>query len=62
MKLSPALHTLMTDSRLAACPLEVHIAATPPSKAAIFFSTHSTVGLEKREYMCSLGRLNRSPI
>lgn len=36
----------------AACPEVVHSAPTPPSSAAIFFSTISTVGLEIREYMC----------
>ncbi len=38
-------------SRLAACPEDVSIAPTPPSSAAIFFSTISTVGFEMRVYM-----------
>ncbi len=51
IKLSPASQMLSMDSREAACPLEVHIAATPPSKAAIFFSTASVVGFSNREYI-----------
>ena len=58
--LSPALHRFSTDSRDAACPLEVSIAPTPPSRAAIFCSTASQVGLAKREYMGSMGISNSS--
>ena len=49
MKWSPALQRLRTESIEAACPDDVHIAATPPSRAAIFFSTASVVGFSKRE-------------
>ena len=49
--LSPAEAMLSTASRFAACPEEVSIAPTPPSSAAILFSTISTVGLEMRVYM-----------
>ena len=50
-KWSPAVQMFRTASRLAACPLVVHSAPTPPSSAAIFCSTAATVGLEMREYM-----------
>ena len=49
--LSPAEARLSTASRFAAWPEEVSIAPTPPSSAAILFSTISTVGLEMRVYM-----------
>ena len=44
IKLSPALHKFKMDIKDAIWPELVHIAATPPSKSAIFFSTTSTVG------------------
>src|SRR5574344_1948973 len=47
MKLSPHLHRL-------------RIAQTPPSSAAIFFSTASQVGFAKREYMHSVGLSKRA--
>ena len=47
---------------LAACPLVVHSAPTPPSSAAIFFSTASQVGLEQREYIWAVGISKRAPI
>ena len=49
--LSPAEAMFSTASRFAACPEEVSMAPTPPSSAAILFSTISTVGLEMRVYM-----------
>ena len=51
MKWSPALAMFKMESRLAACPLVVHSAPTPPSMAAIFSSTQATVGFEMREYI-----------
>lgn len=58
MKLSPAEQRLRMDSKDAAWPLVVSMAPTPPSSAAIFFSTASQVGLAKREYMNSVGISN----
>ena len=49
IKLSPALQMFRMESRLAAWPEEVHMAPTPPSRAAIFSSTAMTVGLANRE-------------
>jgi hypothetical protein len=49
MKLSPASHRLRMASSVAAWPDEVHIAAMPPSSAAIFSSTAITVGFSNRE-------------
>ena len=53
-KLIPKENDYMHDKieiREAACPDVVHIAAIPFSSSAIFFSTQSTVGFVKREYM-----------
>ncbi len=44
IKWSPASHILNTAIKLAACPEDVSIAATPPSSAAIFAATASLVG------------------
>ena len=49
--LSPAEAMFRTASKFAAWPEEVSMAPTPPSSAAILFSTSSTVGLEMRVYM-----------
>ena len=49
IKLSPALQRFKIDIKDAICPDDVHIAATPPSSAAIFFSTQSTVGFVNLE-------------
>ena len=38
----------MYEDALAACPLEVRTAPTPPSKAAIFAATASLVGFCRR--------------
>ena len=44
----PAGQMFSTAMRLAAWPEEVSTAPTPPSRAAIFFSTTSSVGLPSR--------------
>ena len=49
IKLSPALHILRSAQSEAACPLEVAIAAAPPSRAAILSSTAITVGFSNLE-------------
>jgi len=59
-KLSPAEHRFKIESREAACPLDVSIEATPPSRSAIFFSTASQVGFAIREYMYSVGLSKRA--
>ena len=45
---NPAGQMFSTAMRLAAWPEEVSMAPTPPSRAAIFFSTASKVGLARR--------------
>ena len=51
MKFCPAEQMLNTAKNVAACPEEVSMAPTPPSKSAIFASTAATVGLEMRVYI-----------
>ncbi len=62
IKLSPAEHILRIEIKVAACPLLVNIAPTPPSRAAIFSSTALQVGFEKREYIHSVGISKSSAI
>ena len=46
---SPHWQMLNRAKKLAACPLEVSMAAVPPSRAAILRATASQVGFCRRE-------------
>ena len=46
---SPASQILNRAKKFAACPLEVSMAAVPPSSSQIFLATMSQVGFCRRE-------------